>query len=102
MQSSTKADYITLSEAAREQKFTQISLQDVAYIDTPGYIYGDNEAQIFFSRNKKVSNITNHVDIREHSIRSCVYKGRSELKKVISKNNSLDIMTKMYQWIFLN
>ena len=40
-QSSTKANYITLYEADKEHKFTQMSLQEIAGVETPGYIYGD-------------------------------------------------------------
>ena len=35
-QSSTKYEYITLLEAAKEQKFTQMLLQEIADVETPG------------------------------------------------------------------
>ena len=72
-------------------------LQEIADVETPGYIYGDNEASMFFAKNKQVSNRTNHVDVREHFIRECVDEGSTELRKVKSENNSPDIMTKIYQ-----
>ena len=40
-QSSTKAEYITISEAAKKQKFTQMLYQEIADVKTPGYMYGD-------------------------------------------------------------
>ena len=46
-QSSTKAEYITLLEAVKEQKFTKKLLQEIADVENPGYIYGYNEASIF-------------------------------------------------------
>jgi hypothetical protein len=93
-QSSSEAEYITLSEAAKEQKFTQMLLEEVAEVEIPGYIYGDNEASIFLAKNKQVSNRTKHIDIREHFIRECVDNGRIELKNVKSNDNMSDIMTK--------
>lgn len=93
-QSSTEAEYITLSEAAKEQKFTQMLLEEIAEVETPGYIYGDNEASIFLAKNKQVSNRTKHIDIRQHYIRECVDEGRIELKRVDTKENKSDIMTK--------
>ena len=93
-QSSTEAEYVTLSEAAKEQKFTQMLLEEIAEVDMPGYIYGDNEASIFLAKNKQVSNRTKHIDIREHFIRECVDEGRIELKRVDTKLNKSDIMTK--------
>ena len=41
-QSSTEAEYITLSESVKEHKSTQMILQQKSDIETPGYIYGDN------------------------------------------------------------
>ena len=38
-QSSSNNDYITLSEAAKEHKFTQMLLQEIADVETPGCIY---------------------------------------------------------------
>ena len=71
-QSSSEAEYVTLSEAAKEQKFTQMLLEEIAEVEIPGYIYGDNEASIFLAKNKQVSNRTKHIDIRQHFIRECV------------------------------
>ena len=42
VQSSTKAGYSLLSGVAKEHKFTQILLQEIADVETSGYIYGDN------------------------------------------------------------
>jgi hypothetical protein len=65
-QSSSKAEYITLLEAAKEQKFTQMLLEEIAEVKMPGIIYGVNEALIFLAENKQVSNWTKYIDIREH------------------------------------
>ena len=42
MLSPNEAEYIELLEAAKEHKSTEMSLQEIAYVETPGYIYGDN------------------------------------------------------------
>ena len=49
-QSSTEAQYITLLGSIIEQKSTQFLLQEIADVETPGYIYGGNEASIFLAR----------------------------------------------------
>ena len=69
MQSSMEAKYITPSESAKEQKFTQMLLQEISDNETPRYIYWDNEVSIFLAKNKEVSNKTEQIDIREHFIR---------------------------------
>ena len=93
-QSSSEAEYVTLSEAAKEQKFTQMLLEEIAEVEIPGYIYGDNEASIFLAKNKQVPNRTKHIDIRQHFIRECVDQGKIELKRVDIKQNKSDILTK--------
>ena len=47
-------------------------LQEITDVETPGYIYGYNEASTFLSNNKQLSNRANHIDIREHFIREYV------------------------------
>ena len=37
-----QSQFITLSETAKEHKFTQMLLQEIAGIETPVYIYGGN------------------------------------------------------------
>ena len=69
-------------------------LREIANVDVPGYIYGDNEASIFLAKNKQVSNRTKHIDIREHYIRDCIEEGHIKLKRVNSENNVSDILTK--------
>ena len=44
MQSSTKIEYITLLEVSKEQKPMEMLLQEIADVETPGHIYGDNKA----------------------------------------------------------
>ena len=42
MLSPNEAEYMELLEAAKEHKSTEMPLQEIAYVETPGYIYGDN------------------------------------------------------------
>jgi hypothetical protein len=72
-QLSSEAEYITLLEATKEKRFTQMLLREIAEAEEPGYILGDNEASIFLAKNKQVC--TKHIDIREHLIRECVEEG---------------------------
>ena len=66
-------------------------LQEIANVESPGYIYGNNEASISIPNNKQLSNITKNIDITEQFIRWYVYEGRIELKKIRPKKNSSDI-----------
>ena len=44
-------------------------MQKILNVETPGYIYGDNETSIFFAMNNQVSNGKNYIDIREQFIK---------------------------------
>ena len=52
-QSSTESKYITLLEASKEKKTAQMTLQEIDDVETLGYIYGDNEASVFWLRTSK-------------------------------------------------
>ena len=59
-QFSTKAEYSILLESAKEHNFTHMILQEIADVETLGYIYGNNEASIFLDKtnNYQIKQIT--------------------------------------------
>ena len=52
---------------------------------------------MFLAKSKQVSNITNHIDTREHFIREIADEGRGKFEKVILEETNSDTMTKIYQ-----
>ena len=63
----SEAEYTTLSEASKEQKLTQMLLQEVVWADTIGYNYVDNE--LYFLNQEKFPNKTKHIYIGDNFIR---------------------------------
>jgi hypothetical protein len=92
--SSTEAEYVTMTEMAKEQKFLQMLVEELTGKKEQGILYGDNEAAIFLSKNKQVSARTKHIDIKSHYIREHVNEGRALLRGVRTENNFADILTK--------
>ena len=92
--SSTEAEYVTLTEAAKEQKFIQMLLGEIMKCDMPGILYEDNEAAAFLTKNQQVSGRTKHIDLRCHYIREHVEKNRAIVMRTTSEENLADILTK--------
>ena len=92
--SSAEAEYVELTEMAKEQRFIQMVLEEVFGTVVPGYLYKDNEAAIYLSKNQHVSTRTKHIDVRQHYIREHIANGYGKIVKVESKNNFADVLTK--------
>ena len=92
--SSTEAEYVTMTEMAKEQKFLQMLIEELTGTKETGIIYGDNEAAMYLSKNKHVSARTKHIDIKSHYIRDHVEEGRAVIQAERTENNFADILTK--------
>ena len=92
--SSTEAEYYALTEAAKEQQFLQMLMEELGLLEGPGIIYEDNEAAIYLSKNWHVSGRTKHIDVKAHYIREFVENGFGCVEGTRSKENVSDIMTK--------
>ena len=92
--SSTEAEYVTMTEMAKEQRFLQMLMEELTGKLETGVIYGDNEAAMYLSKNKHVSARTKHIDIRSHYVRDHIEESRAILKAEKSEMNFSDILTK--------
>ena len=89
-----------LSNAAKEMKFEQMLVEEIASVKLPGIIFEDNSGVIFLVRNKQVTMRTKHIDVRYHFVREfcngnsdCVVQGHVE--KIRTEDNTADICTKI-------
>ena len=93
--STTEAEYIALSEAAREAKWLRNLYGELGFTQKePIILLGDNDGSISMTKNPQFHRRTKHVDLRWHWIRELV---NEELIKVIDCRNpqqTADIMTK--------
>jgi hypothetical protein len=93
--STTEAEYVALSEAAREIKFVHQVLSSLEFaVELPIKINVDNVAAIFLSNNKNASDRTKHVDIRYHFMREMIDDGFVEVVLVSIDRNIADVLTK--------
>ena len=75
--SSTEAEYVSLSESAKETTFMTMLLKELMNnVIMPSIIAEDNTGAIFLSKNKQVGARTKHIDTRYHFVRDKVKEGR--------------------------
>ena len=91
----SEAEYIALSEAAKEVKYVyQVLLSMGIKVKLPIVIRVDNIGAIFMSGNVMVSPRTKHVDVRYHFVREFVYEGFIKVIFVQSTDNDADLFNK--------
>jgi hypothetical protein len=93
--SSAEAEFVALSEAAKEIKFVVMILESMGIIvELPIIVRVDNVGAIFMSENASTSSRTRHVDIRYHFVREFVEEGFIRIVFVRSEANISDEFTK--------
>ena len=93
--SSSEAEYVALSEAAKEIKFVYQLLFGMGMkVKLPIIVRVDNLGAVFMSENVSVSQRTKHVDIRYHFVQEFVLDGFINIVFVRTEENDADIFTK--------
>jgi hypothetical protein len=94
--SSTQAEYVALSEAAREacwlrNLYTELGLLNE---EQPTVIVGDNEGAIALTQNPQFHKRTKHIEVRWHWIRELVQEGTIAIESRRDPEQTADILTK--------
>jgi hypothetical protein len=93
--STTEAEYICLSDAAREAKWLQNLHMELGYNQShPTLIYGDNAGSLAIAQNPRYHKRMKQFDIKDHYIRNQVKIGTIILKYCPTANMTADI-----QWL---
>jgi len=93
--SSTEAEYMALTEAAKEAIWLCSFLAELGYVDDKlCFIYGDNQGSIELSRNPHHHSRTKHIDICHHFICECVESKQITVSYISTQEQVADIFTK--------
>ena len=93
--SSSKAEFVALSEGAKDIKFVvQILLSMGIPVKLPVVVRVDNVGAIFMAENVTTSTRTRHVDVRYHFVREFVEDKFIKIVFVRTTENHSDIFTK--------
>lgn len=94
-QSSTEAEYIALSTAAKEAVYLRRLLKEIGCLDQDKIVLlGDNISAQHIAKNPVHHKRTKHIDIKYHFVREKVESKEIELKYVSTNENVADIFTK--------
>jgi hypothetical protein len=92
--SSTEAEYIGLSEAAKEAMWLMQLASDLG-INFPSIkVFEDNQGSIFLADHPVSHQRTKHIDVRYHFVRHLVVEGNLEIKYLPTEEMVADLMTK--------
>jgi hypothetical protein len=93
--SSTEAEYIALSEAAREVKWVRSFLEELGIKnDLPTTIYEDNQAAIAYATTQRTLRRMKHIDVKYHFTRHLIETGIIKLEYKSTEHMVADIFTK--------
>ena len=93
-QSITKAEYIAISEVAKDVQWLRQFIEELSINSSPT-IYTDNEAALKLTKTQTFHQRSRHVDHKYHYIRELVNRKLLEVKGIPAKENPADIMTKI-------
>ncbi len=93
--SSTEAEYVCLSDAAREANWLRNLYQEMGFPEEEStLIYGDNQSALAIAENLCYHKRTKHFDIKHHYIRDQVQRGVMKLQYLPTTQMTADIFTK--------
>jgi hypothetical protein len=93
--STTEAEYVAASTAAREIVWLQKLLKDLECpCDKPILLHIDNQSAIKLVKNPEMHNRTKHIDIHFHYIREKYIERLLDVKYVSTEDQLADCLTK--------
>ena len=93
--SSTEAEFVALSEAAKEIKFiVQVMWSLNMSVELPVVVRVDNVGAIYLANNLNTSQRTKHIDVRYNYVREFVEDDFIKIYFVRTDENDADIFTK--------
>jgi hypothetical protein len=92
--SSCEAEYLSLSEAAKELVWLRGLLVDMGIPQDKSVIYCDNQGAVALSKNPVDSKRTKHIDVRHHFVRDLWERGELVVEYVPTQSMPADFLTK--------
>lgn len=93
--STTEAEFIALSESAKEATWIRNLLIDLQYSqELPTTIYEDNQSCLNLIKDERLSNRSKHIDTKFHFVKDYIMKGIITCKYCPSEEMLADMLTK--------
>jgi hypothetical protein len=94
--SSTEAEYMALSDGAKEAIYLGRLLQDIRQVkcDAPTTLFNDNQGSHKLAKNPVFHARTKHIDIRHHFVREALEEGHIDVQYMATEEMPADVLTK--------
>jgi hypothetical protein len=92
--STTEAEYVALSKAAKHFMWLKTALEDLGFPGTPMAMFCDNRSTIDLAENHRISELSKHIDIHHHRVRELVHDRTLPLMYIPTTDNLADMCTK--------
>ena len=91
----TKAEYMAATEAVKEAIWLKGLLGDLRVIHENIAVFYDNQSAIFLAKNQTYHARTKHIDVKYHYMREIIESSIVLLRKIDTKDNPSDMLTKV-------
>lgn len=93
--SSTEAEYMALSEAAKEAMYLARFLREIGFVELANVnLFCDNNGARKLAENPVYHNRTKHIDVRHHFVREVLQCGYLQVNYISTEEMAADILTK--------
>ncbi|KAL2238000.1 UNVERIFIED_CONTAM: Retrovirus-related Pol polyprotein from transposon TNT 1-94 [Sesamum indicum] len=92
--SMTEAEYVTVTEAAKELIWLQHFLGEFGKSQADVILHSDSQSAIHLAKNPAFHSRTKHIEIKYHFIRKLLEKKALQLEKIQGEKNPADMLTK--------
>ena len=92
--SSTKYEYIALTEAIKEAIWLHRVLRELKVYCETSTMFGDNQSALHLCKNPMFHERTKRMDVRYHFIQEKVADGLMKIKKISLQDNPANVGTK--------
>ena len=93
--STTEAEYMAVTEAAKEAIWLQGLLEDLGVVQKQVNVFCDSQSAIHLAKNQVFHVRTKHIDVRYHFVREIIEDEKILLQKIGTAENPADMMTKV-------
>jgi len=98
----TEAKYMTLTEAVKETIWLQGLMDNLGIKKDFLKVNYNSMSVIYLAKNQVYHVMTKHIDVRYHFVWDILEDDNIELKKIHTKNNTTDMLTKVVPGVKFN
>ncbi|XP_073119675.1 uncharacterized protein [Henckelia pumila] len=92
--STIEAEYMTATQACKEAIWIKRLLEELGHKQEKILLFCDSQSALHITKNPAFHSKTKHIGVQFHFVRKVVEEGSLDMKKIHTKDNMADIMTK--------